>query len=162
VVQLVDVEEPIRREGIKITHGTTTHLIATGTRDIVIDGETYIAGPSGRDKVEIRTLGDDHAMELVLPVSHPFVQRYTAINVPPREITVEVRSAYESTFDLMHVGFVVVDVRRWTRRTILRAVADRRCGAPPAARALRRSAVRPRALQRQLPRRSRDVHGLGH
>lgn len=106
-VQLADTEEPQRRDGIKITHGTTIHLIATGTRDIVIDGETYLASPAGRAGVEIRTLGDDHPLEMRLPLTHPFVQRYTAGNVPPREITVEVRSAYESTFDLMHVGFVV-------------------------------------------------------
>lgn len=102
-----DAEEVIRRDGIKITHGTTTYLIATGTRDIVIDGETYLAQPSARGAVEIRTLGDDKPLELRLPVSHEFVQRYMAGNVPPRDIQVEIRSAYESTFDLMHVGIVV-------------------------------------------------------
>lgn len=105
IQDLTDVEtEP--REVIKIVHGTTTYLIATGTRSETVDAEVYLPEPAGRDAVAIHTLADDQAMEMHVPVSHALAQRYMAGGVPPREIRIEVRRYDGATWTYAWRGWV--------------------------------------------------------
>lgn len=78
------------REGIEIITPATTWRIATGSRDIVIDGQTYRAQPADRGKVGLSFVGETRELEIRLPVSHAFAQRYIAAIVPPRSVLVNV------------------------------------------------------------------------
>ncbi len=85
----ISVEDGAPREGIEIKHGNTVHRIATGSRDVEISGNTYFATPAERGAVEVPTTRGSDDLEIRLPVSHPYSQRYLAS--PPPETTVVVR-----------------------------------------------------------------------
>ncbi|MDQ3070466.1 MAG: phage BR0599 family protein [Acidobacteriota bacterium] len=88
----IETSQP--REGIEITTGTglipTVYRIATGTRDVVINGFTFYASPAQRGSVKIASSNDGADLEITLPVSHPVPQRYLQGGVPPRQISVVV------------------------------------------------------------------------
>lgn len=85
------VEESQPREGIEIVLPVVTYRIATGTRNITIDGATYTAGQVGRDEIKIASETDtDGALTVQLPVSHPAVTRYLQGGIPPRHIYVNI------------------------------------------------------------------------
>ncbi len=84
----VEASEP--REGIEIILPVATYRIATGARDVVIDGFTYTAQPGARADVGISASGDTHMLVITLPMSHPVCRRYMAGGVPPRLIIVNV------------------------------------------------------------------------
>ncbi len=71
------------REGIEIITTSATYRVATGTRDLVIDGNTYTAAPAGRDEIGVSQSADPRAITIMLPMSHPLCQRYMAGGVPP-------------------------------------------------------------------------------
>lgn len=85
------VEESSPREGIEISHGSTTHRIATGTRDVTIDGELFQASPAGRGEIRITDVNDSHdEVQIHIPASHAFCQRWLAGFTPPQLATVTV------------------------------------------------------------------------
>jgi uncharacterized phage protein (TIGR02218 family) len=88
------VEGSRPREGIELITGTgpipTVYRIATGTRDITIDGNLYRASPAQRGEVTITAAANGTDLEIVLPLSHAVPQRYMQLGVPPRTIQVTV------------------------------------------------------------------------
>lgn len=95
------------REFFKITHGTTVHRIATGQRDISYLGETYTAQAGARTDIQVDPASAQFGVAVVLPDSHPLVQRYTALLTPPQVINVDIWSM-QTNGDVAHVwsGFV--------------------------------------------------------
>lgn len=94
------------REGIEIVLPAEVFRIATGTRDVVIDGAKYIATPSARTEFPVPEPGQSSTPQLVLPAAHSFVQRYMRGTVPPRQVTVNVRRLQlrSSTYDVIWRG----------------------------------------------------------
>ncbi len=84
------VESSQPREGIEIILPAVTYRIATGTRNLVIDGRTYTASPASRGEVGISSSGDPRSLVVSLPMSHAVCQRYMAGGVPPRQILINV------------------------------------------------------------------------
>ncbi len=82
------------REGIEIITGSgaipVVYRIATGTRDLTINGQLYRASPAGRGEVTITAAANGTDLELALPLSHAVPQRYMQGGVPPRSIQVTV------------------------------------------------------------------------
>lgn len=75
------------REAIEIRHGLTVYRIATGTRDVIINGNTFKAGPASREKIQVVVLKQDRDFSIQLPTTHPFAQRYNRGGIPPKNIT---------------------------------------------------------------------------
>lgn len=104
----VELSQP--REGIEIrlTSGAipVVYRIATGTRDIEIDGQLFRATAGARGQVTASTFNAEGALEVTLPVAHPLAQRYMAGGVPPRQLVVKVyRHQLESgTTEKIHEG----------------------------------------------------------
>lgn len=88
-VQGVESGQP--REGIEIRYGIVRYLIATGSRDIKIDGNTYKASPAARGAIGVSFVGSGEEIEIKLPVSHEFSQRWIAQLSPPRNVSVIVK-----------------------------------------------------------------------
>lgn len=84
-----DVEASRPREGIEIVAGLKVWRIATGTRDIEIDGETYIASPAQRGEVAVELPINSAELVIHLPVAHPLPRRWLA-GTPPSSVTVTV------------------------------------------------------------------------
>lgn len=88
---VTSVEDGQPREGIEIRYGIVRHLIATGSRDVRIDGNTYRALPAARGSIGVSFVGSGEEMSLTLPVSHAFSQRWIAQISPPRNVSVIVK-----------------------------------------------------------------------
>jgi hypothetical protein len=84
------VEHSQPREGIEITIAGQVHRLATGTRDIVIDGAKFTATPAHRPELIVPDLGSDATPQLTIYPQHPAVVRYMLGAVPPRNIPVNV------------------------------------------------------------------------
>jgi len=84
------VETSIPREGIEITMLNQVYRIATGTRDLEIDGETFEVAPAYRGELELSVAGKGGVLMVELPMSHAVPQRYMADLVPPQKIAVRV------------------------------------------------------------------------
>lgn len=84
----VEASEP--REVIEFIIRNETYRLATGTRDIVIDGYTYTASPSQRGEIQLATSAVDAEIQVSLPMSHPLAQRWLALGSPPRSVVVNV------------------------------------------------------------------------
>lgn len=69
---------------------STTYRIASGVRDVVYNGNTYIATPSARTDVGILTSSATLALTLALPLTHALSQRWLAQSSPPRQVNVTV------------------------------------------------------------------------
>lgn len=85
----VDDSQP--REVYEFTLPTVTYRLASGVRDILVDGVRYKATTLAREAVEVTTAANDVALEVSLLVSHPLAQRYLRNGIPPRRIDVTVR-----------------------------------------------------------------------
>lgn len=70
------------REGIEIQHGTTVYRIATGSRNVTINGNVFTSEPGNRDEISIAITDSPRELQIRLPVSHPFAQRY--LSSPPQ------------------------------------------------------------------------------
>lgn len=98
------IETSIPREGIEFILPAVTYRVSTGTRDIVIDGQTYTAYPSARDEVGVITSGDSKDVTVRLPLKHAVPQRYLQGGVPPKRVQVNIyrqqqaSGAYELVF----------------------------------------------------------------
>lgn len=84
------VESGQPREGVKIETPAATYRYTGGTRTLTIDGETYNPIPIGREELRLTTVGEDGALSIHLPASNTLVQRWLALGVPPRDVTVTV------------------------------------------------------------------------
>lgn len=79
------------REGIELILPTVTYRVATGTRDITINGQRFTASPAGREEISISTATDNaSALELKMPMSHYVPQRWMGGGVPPKRVLVNV------------------------------------------------------------------------
>jgi uncharacterized phage protein (TIGR02218 family) len=76
------------REGIEIILPAVTYRIASGTRDVSIDGETFTASPAGRDEVGVASATEENALIVTLPLSHAAIVRYLRGGIPPRQMFV--------------------------------------------------------------------------
>lgn len=77
------------REGILFELPVATYRVATGTRNLVIDGFTYTAEPSQRDEVTLATSENGADLVVRLPVKHAVVKRWLA-GAPPKRVRVSV------------------------------------------------------------------------
>lgn len=85
------------RELIEIAHGTTTHYLTTGTRDISYGGHLYKATAAARG--ETGPVGAGTAQKsttLTLPIDHAYSKRWLANGSPPKLTTVVMRRYYTS------------------------------------------------------------------
>jgi hypothetical protein len=75
-----------------VQSSAVTHHIASGQQDIVFNGITYKASPASRSNVGMPGSGQsqDITPTLILPLSHPFCQRYASLGVPPQQCTVTI------------------------------------------------------------------------
>ncbi len=96
------------REGIEFILPAVTYRVATGTRNLIIDGRTFHAEPSARGEVGISASGDPRALIVTLPMSHAVCRRYMAGGVPPRQILVNVwrQQAVSGLTELVWSGYV--------------------------------------------------------
>ncbi len=78
------------REGIEIRLPLVVYRIATGTRDITINGQRFRAGTSQREEIKLETTEDESALIIRLPMKHPVPQRWLASASPPNAIEVNV------------------------------------------------------------------------
>jgi uncharacterized phage protein (TIGR02218 family) len=78
------------REGIEVRYGLVLDRIATGTRDVVINGATYRASAAARAEVKIPTAGTTDEIEVTLPLAHALAQRWNAQGVPPNGVRITV------------------------------------------------------------------------
>jgi hypothetical protein len=76
------------REGIEIQHGPTVYRIATGSRNVEINGNTFESSPGNRDEVTVAMADTPRELQFRLPVSHPFAQRY--LSSPPQNVRLTV------------------------------------------------------------------------
>jgi hypothetical protein len=91
------VESSSPREGIEIRHGMVVHRIATGSRDVVIDGNRYVAQAAARGSVFVAFAGETDELSLELPVSHAFCQRWIGQQSPPRNVSVIIRRLQQNS-----------------------------------------------------------------
>lgn len=77
------------REGIEIITPAAVWRLASGSRSFTLDGKTFHAEPVARGAVSIARVGQSADLELHLPVSHAFAQRYLQ-QPPPRVVEVNV------------------------------------------------------------------------
>lgn len=101
----VQSSEP--REGIKIELPAVSYYVATGTRDIVVDGRKYTASPSARSEITTPVMGVEAFLEVTLPLTHPAAQRWMAGGIPPKRITVTLyRQQAGGEFEIDWLGVV--------------------------------------------------------
>lgn len=86
--QSIEASQP--REGFEIVYGTTTYRLASGSRDIIINGNKYVASSVGRTEIEVSGAGSAKSVSMTIAASHPLVARYVANGVPPRQISVTI------------------------------------------------------------------------
>jgi uncharacterized phage protein (TIGR02218 family) len=84
----VETSQP--REAYEITVPGTTWRLASGVRDIVIDGNAYTASPIRRGTVGPSPTTAPVEFTFELPVSHPLVQRMTQYGGLTQPVTVTV------------------------------------------------------------------------
>lgn len=73
-----------------VQSSAVTYYVASGTRDIVYNGNTYVASPTARTEIGISSITNEAQLTIALPLSHPLSQRYPAQGSPPRVITVTI------------------------------------------------------------------------
>ncbi len=73
-----------------VQSAAVTYRIASGTRDIIYNGNTFVASQIARTDLPIDLVTQPGSMTLALPLSHPLVQRYVALGSPPRQIAVTI------------------------------------------------------------------------
>jgi len=74
-----------------VQNDAVTYRVASGARDIVYEGNTYVAEPVARTAVGISTVTGEFQVTLALPLRHGLCQRYPAAATPPRQIAVTIR-----------------------------------------------------------------------
>lgn len=84
------VEESQPREVYEFILPVQTIRLASGTKDIVVNGQTYRATTITRAAMEVTTANNESALEIPLLVSHALPQRYLRNGVPPHRIDVNV------------------------------------------------------------------------
>lgn len=85
------VESSQPREMYKIVQSSAvTYFVASGTRDIVYNGDTYVAFPMARTEATVDSITNDGQLTIALPLSHGLAQRYLAQGSPPREVSITV------------------------------------------------------------------------
>lgn len=84
----VELSQP--REGLLIETPVVTYRIATGSRDVSIDGALYRAEVAGRGAARATVAGADGTTDMLvtLPLSHALCQRYMQQGVPPQNVTI--------------------------------------------------------------------------
>lgn len=87
------IEDSLPREGFEIQHGAERYRLASGSRNILIGSNLYVAFPVGRSEYGVAFVGGSGQNELSirLPLSHPFTKRYFQNGIPPKKITVTAR-----------------------------------------------------------------------
>jgi len=84
------IESSAPREGYEFILPAVTYRLASGVRDVVINGQTYRAGVIQRGAAEVTTATKEAALEIPIDVKHALPQRYLQMGVPPRRIDVNV------------------------------------------------------------------------
>jgi hypothetical protein len=85
------VESSQPREFYEIVQSAAvTYRIASGSRDIVYNGQTFTAYPSARTEMPVDIITQPVSLTLALPLSHPLVQRYVSLGSPPRQISITI------------------------------------------------------------------------
>jgi hypothetical protein len=101
-------ESSIPREGIEITMLNNVYRLATGTRPIVLDGDTYDVHPASRGELETSiagVFGNGGQLMINLPMAHAVPQRWMAGGVPPSNIRVRVLRKQVTSGEVEHVWF---------------------------------------------------------
>jgi hypothetical protein len=85
------VESSQPREFYEIVQSAAvTYRIASGTRDIIYNGNTFTASPLARTELPVDVITQHASLTLAIPLSHPLVQRYVQLSSPPRQISVTI------------------------------------------------------------------------
>lgn len=80
------------REGVElILPGGQTYRVATGTRDVTLNGELYTAQPAQRGAIGVAQPSQDGPVKLTMPIASPFVERF--LTTSPRRVDVNIRRA---------------------------------------------------------------------
>lgn len=138
---LQSIEDGAPREGIEIRYGSTVHLIATGSRNVTINGNVFEASSADRSAIAVQVLKEDADLSISLPTSHAFVQRYNLSGNPPQRSTCtiwqqrdgEARRLYEGVIESCEVKGHVATFRmisvagRAVRRRLPVLTAGRKC-----------------------------------
>lgn len=85
------VEDSAPREGVEIIFGPSIFRLALGELDVVINGNTYVSTTADHNEISVSVTGALHEMAILMPLSHPFAQRYFSLGLPPRGITATLR-----------------------------------------------------------------------
>ena len=86
------IETSMPREGIEITAtGMTPSRIATGDQPVIINGNIFMPSPAQRGEITVNGTADPSTIEITLPFSHPYVNRWLRDGIPPQQpITITV------------------------------------------------------------------------
>lgn len=99
------VEASTPREGIEFLLPVGAYRFSTGTRDVTINGNRFIAYPSTRGDVQTPTFTmKANEVEVRLPLMHDLPQRYTAAEFPPKNVSVNIYRQQPTGVEIVHRG----------------------------------------------------------
>ncbi len=103
------VEDSMPRDGFEFVLPTVTYRLASGTKNLVINGQTFRAGTIQRSGIDVTTATNEASLEVSLLVSHALPQRYLRGGVPPRRIDVNVyrKQVRSDASELAFIGRVI-------------------------------------------------------
>lgn len=128
-------------ETVDIVHSLVIYRFTTSTRALFYSGQVYESIGAMRGDLKIATVDGDTALEITLPIDHPFVRRYVKLLTPPQTISVTMRRHYP--------GAIVETI--WTGPVTSMAISDT-ASAPEAV--FRCPSFLDEQLQRPLPART--------
>jgi hypothetical protein len=73
-----------------VQNAAVTYRITSGTRDIVYNGNTYIAYPTARTELRLDAVEGEVQQTFALPLSHGLCQRWTAQATPPQRVAITI------------------------------------------------------------------------
>ncbi len=76
------------REVYEFVLPTVTYRLASGVRDVVLNGQTFRATTIAREAAQVTTASNEAALEIPILVTHALPQRYLRHGVPPHRIDV--------------------------------------------------------------------------
>lgn len=85
------IEDGEPRLAIEIELPAVTYRLATGDRDLVVDGNTYRKAPIDSGPFGVAQVDETRELEISLPVDHAVPRRYTRQALPPQFLRVTVR-----------------------------------------------------------------------
>lgn len=85
------IESSQPREGVEFVFPAATYRIATGVRDVVINGQTFRVTTARRENANVTVVGGTPGeIEISLVATHDIVQRYLRDGVPPKRVDVNI------------------------------------------------------------------------